>query len=209
VIGIHTFSEAGGHPENEDAFVAHPLRDEPPGALVCLADGQGGRAGGGKAARLASGSAGLLFHIFKASWVGMLESVDASVAKHPEAGFTTLIGFSVRGDKLTGASAGDSAVLAVCGSGEVTELTRLQLKNPPVGSGEAVFLPFGAELVRPWKVLAITDGVWKYVGWHRIRDLAARLGGEELLAALQSAARMPGSGQFQDDFTVVLLEGEA
>ena len=63
------------------------------------------------------------------------------VAKHPEAGFTTLIGFSVREDKITGASCGDSAVLAVCGSGEITELTRLQFKDPPVGSGEAVFSP--------------------------------------------------------------------
>jgi hypothetical protein len=209
VIRIHTFSEAGGHPANEDAFLANPIPGETEGVFVCVADGQGGRAGGGKAARLACDSAGLLFYTLKRSWPDLLASVDASIQKHPEAGFTTLLGFSVRGNTLAGASAGDSAVLAVCGSGELTELTRLQYKDPPVGSGEAVFMPFETELVRPWRVLAVTDGVWKYVGWAKIREMAARLRGEELIAALQAAARLPGSGEFQDDFTVVLLEGEA
>jgi len=58
-------------------------------------------------------------------------------------------------------------------------------------------------------VLAMTDGVWKYVGWDRVCELATRLGGDELLAALQAAARLPRTGQFQDDFTAVLLEGSA
>ena len=88
------------------------------------------------------------------------------------------------------------------------ELTRLQFKDPPVGSGEATFMPFEAELVRPWRILAMTDGVWKYVGWLRARELAATLSGEELLAALQAAARLPGNGQFQDDFTAVLIEAD-
>ena len=60
--------------------------------------------------------------------------------------------------------------------------------------------------MRPWRLLAMSDGVWKYVGWDRIRDLAGRLSGEELLAELQVAARLPRSGQFPDDFTVVLIE---
>ncbi len=37
-------------------------------------------------------------------------------------------------------------------------------------------------------------------------DQPLRNGGE-LIAALQAAARLPGSGRFQDDFTVVVLEG--
>jgi serine/threonine protein phosphatase PrpC len=207
VIRTYTFTEAGGHPANEDVLLVRHSPGEPEGCLVWVADGQGGRAGGAKAARLACDAAAS--HAGNADdWPDMLAQADRAVAADPEAGFTTLLGFAVWGDTLLGASCGDSAVLAVCGSGEITELTRLQYKNPPVGSGEAVFMPFEAELVRPWKVLAMTDGVWKYVGWQRVRELATTLGDEELLAALQSAARMPGNGQFQDDFTVVLVEAD-
>ncbi|VTU02160.1 protein serine threonine phosphatase : Protein serine/threonine phosphatase OS=Pedosphaera parvula (strain Ellin514) GN=Cflav_PD6463 PE=4 SV=1: SpoIIE [Gemmataceae bacterium] len=133
---------------------------------------------------------------------------DAIVAADPEAGFTTLVAFGVTSDAIEGVSCGDSAVLLVCGSGAVAELTQYQHKNPPVGSGEAVFVSFEMPLVTPWKVLAMTDGVWKYAGWDRVRGLASRLGGEELLAALRAAARLPRSGQFPDDFTVVLIEAD-
>ncbi|MBA4065154.1 MAG: hypothetical protein C0501_15850 [Isosphaera sp.] len=200
MIRAYTFSEAGGRPANEDAFAVRELPDG--GRLVCLADGQGGRAGGARAAQLACEfvAAGA------SSKLNIQGRADDAVAADPEAGFTTLVAFVARGDAVSGASCGDSAVLAVCGSGRVTELTALQFKNPPVGSGGATFVPFEAELVRPWRVLAVTDGVWKYVGWPRVRDLAQGLGGEELLAALRAAARLPGSGAFPDDFTVVLLE---
>ena len=207
MIRTYTFSEVGGHPENEDAFLVRHSPGEPEGWLVWVADGQGGRTGGAKAARLACDTAET--HAGRADdWPHMLAEADRAVAADPDAGFTTLLGFAAWGDTLAGASCGDSAVLAVCGSGVITELTRLQFKNPPVGSGEATFMPFEAELVRPWRVLAMTDGVWKYAGWSRIHELAAKLGGEELLAALQSAARMPGNGQFQDDFTAVLVEAD-
>lgn len=208
MIQAFTFSEAGGHPVNEDAFAVQQLPGDPEGWLVCVADGQGGRAGGARASRRACDT--VVLHIGSGiDWPDILSQADRAVAADPEAGFTTLIGFAVWGDTLVGASCGDSAILAVSASGEVTELTRLQFKNPPVGSGEAAFIPFEAELVRPWRVLAMSDGVWKYVGWGRVRELAARLTGEALLAELRAAARLPGSGQFQDDFTVVLLEGPA
>lgn len=213
MIRTYSFTEAGGHATNEDAFAVrqYPVepdeREIPEGCLVWVADGQGGRAGGAKAARLACGAA--MLHIGAADdWPDMLARADRAVASDLEAGLTTLLGFAVWGDTVVGASCGDSAVLAISGDGEATELTRLQSKNPPVGSGEATFIPFEADLTRPWKILAMTDGVWKYVGWERIRALAKKLGGDELIAALQAAARLPGSGQFQDDFTVVLLEAE-
>lgn len=207
MIRTFTFSEAGGHPVNEDAFLVQQIPGDPEGWVVCLADGQGGRAGGAKAARLACDTVASLRdpHALTQS----LARADAAVAADPEAGFTTLIGFCVENNRVAGASCGDSAVLAVCGSGKITELTARQFKNPPVGSGDATFVPFEVELVRPWRMLVMSDGVWKYVGWSRIRELATRLTGEMLLAELQTAARLPGSGQFQDDFTVVLLEGSA
>lgn len=87
-------------------------------------------------------------------------------------------------------------------------LTSRQLKNPPVGCGDATFVPFEMELSAPWKLLAITDGVWKYAGWERVWECAALLSGVELLAELQVAARLARTGEFQDDFTIVLLESE-
>jgi len=206
MIRTFSFSEAGGHPDNEDAFLVRRLAGKPEGWLVCVADGQGGRAGGDRAARLACDTvAG--FSELRTLTRAFLRA-DAAVAGDEAAGLTTLAGFIVEGDSLRGASSGDSAVLAVSGSGELLELTAKQFKDPPVGSGDAVFAPFEAELVRPWKVLAMTDGVWKYAGWSRVRDLATTLRGEELLAALKAAARLQRTGQFQDDFTAVLVEAD-
>ena len=58
-------------------------------------------------------------------------------------------------------------------AGKATVVTGCQTKDPPVGSGEAFFVPFAAELTPPWLVLAMTDGVWKYAGWHRLEEVAS------------------------------------
>jgi hypothetical protein len=212
MIRFHTFTEPGGHAVNEDAFLAqqHPADA---GLWLCfLADGQGGRAGGARAAQLAC-QAALAAALHRpahalaepAAWPLLLGEADAAVAADRAAGFTTLIGFCLTEQALCGASSGDSAVLALDGT-DVREPTRHQLKDPPVGSGEALFVPFAQPLALPWRVLAMSDGVWKYAGWERITVALWHEGGEALLAALQAAARLPGSGRFPDDFTVVLFE---
>jgi serine/threonine protein phosphatase PrpC len=213
MIRTYSFSEVGGHPINEDAFVLQPLPNKAEGWLVCLADGQGGRAGGGPAAQLACRTVAEQLAANSAvdpeipsTWIGILGLADQVVATDSAAGFTTLIGLCVLNDRVTGASCGDSAAIAVGGSGTLVELTARQFKNPPVGSGDAEFIPFTCELARPWRLLVMSDGVWKYVGWQRVRDLATQATGETLLAELQNAARMRGSGEFRDDFTVTLIE---
>ena len=138
----------------------------------------------------------------------ILTHADTAVASDAEAGFTTLIGLCVSNNRVSGASCGDSAIVAICGAEAPRVLTSRQFKNPPVGCGDATFVPFKMELTPPWKVLAMTDGVWKYAGWERVWDCAARLSGAELIAELQVAARLQTTGEFQDDFTVVLLESE-
>jgi serine/threonine protein phosphatase PrpC len=213
MVTVTTFTEAGGHPSNEDSFRTF-VHQVDPACLVCvLADGQGGRAGGAEASALAceTALAGALRWTPKTlssdfiTWRDALRYSDVAVAKDPRAGFTTLLGFSVWNGYLAGASCGDSAVLAVAG-GNAVEVTALQLKNPPVGSGAAVFVPFRLKLVEPWKVLAMSDGVWKYAGWQRVVQAATNLRGEPLVDALREAARLPGSGLYQDDFTVVAFE---
>jgi len=88
------------------------------------------------------------------------------------------------------------------------EMTSGQHKNPPIGSGAASIVPFGTVVNAPWKMLVMTDGVWKYAGWERVIEAARRESGSQLVAVLQQAARSPSNGRFQDDCTVVVLEGK-
>lgn len=200
----YAFTAAGGHEVNEDAFALQPC---PGGWLVALADGQGGRSGGARAAQMACAVAIAEF-LAGANWDDALIAADNAVAADRSAGFTTLVALHVEADRVSGASCGDSAAVAVCGESAPRVLTSRQFKNPPVGSGEADFVPFQMKLSPPWKVLVMSDGVWKFASWDRVWDCAARLSGEELLAELQDAARLKYTGEFQDDFTVLLLESE-
>lgn len=215
MIGVQSCSEVGGHRLNEDVFCvgAHPL--DPDCWLCLVADGQGGQAGGGPAAQLACQTAlaaalgcrpeGL---IDPSIWPGILRQADAAVAADSVAGFTTLVGLCVYRGRVVGTSSGDSAALLV-NEGKAKELTVGQHKNPPVGCGAAVAVPFAAAVKEPWRVLVMSDGVWKYVGWDRVVEVACRAHGPAVITELQRLARLPGSGRFQDDFTVVMLEAPA
>jgi serine/threonine protein phosphatase PrpC len=215
MVSVRSCSEVGGHRLNEDAFgvQAHPLAAD---CWLCLlADGQGGQAGGGPAARLACQAAlGAALEcrpeelLDPATWSDILRQADAAVTADPDAGFTTLVGLCVYRDRVAGASNGDSAALLVTG-GKALNLTAGQQKNPAVGCGDAVAVPFAARLSEPWRVLVMSDGVWKYVGWDRVVAIAGRTPGPAVIGELQGAARLRGSGRFQDDFTVVVLEAPA
>ncbi len=214
MIKVFTFSEAGGHPVNEDAFEiqCHPTDDQ---CWICiLADGQGGRAGGGRAARLAcriamEAATGYPPNTLRGvgCWLKISGAADAGVCADPEAGFTTMVGLCLSDGYVYGTSSGDSAVFALSDQ-HAEELTRHQEKNPPVGSGAAQFVPFAWKLVSPWKVLAMSDGVWKYVGRDRVREITKLFRGQALVDELQGQARLKKTGQFQDDFTLVLIEEE-
>ena len=81
-----TFTEPGGHVDNEDAFavMSHPM--DPDCVLCFIADGMGGQAGGGLAARTAC-RVGLeracALPLSKLSspseWVTLLHTVDTTV----------------------------------------------------------------------------------------------------------------------------------
>lgn len=210
---VFSYSEAGGHDVNEDSFAVQPHPADPSCWLCVLADGQGGQAGGAEAAQLATHTViealtALPVDSLSASatWNSVFRRADEAVCKDGRAGFTTLVGFAIAGRQIIGASSGDSAVCLIDAGDRIFDLTRHQIKNPPVGSGAAVFVPFAAKLPESWSVLAMSDGVWKYVGWDRICELAAKCRGEALLSALQQQARLSGSGKFQDDFTAVIVQ---
>ena len=213
MVFILTYTEADGHRVNEDAFSAQPHPADPDCWLVFLADGQGGRAGGARAAQLACEMAAARASQYQppdlyesSNWQTILSHADTAVAADQNAGFTTLIGLCLWSSRLAGASCGDSA--AVVSSRETLDsVTARQFKDPPVGSGEAIFIPFEMDLMRPWRVLVMSDGVWKYAGWTTINHSLLHLEGEEILNSIRDAACLKGTGQFPDDFTVVLLDG--
>jgi serine/threonine protein phosphatase PrpC len=212
MINFISFSEIGDHAVNEDASRVELHPADPAGYLCFLADGQGGRAGGYQAAQLACEAALTRTKalpqrklIETATWESSLAQADRAVFAEKEAGFTTLLGFYLKEDLMIGASSGDSAVLVKTGSLEAFQVTQNQYKNPPVGSGGARFVPFVERLKAPWSVLAMSDGVWKYVGWKTLIETIASLRGQALIDKLQEQARLT-SGRFPDDFTIVLFE---
>jgi serine/threonine protein phosphatase PrpC len=208
-----TWSEPGGHAANEDAFVVEQHPRDPSCWIGALADGQGGRSGGGEAARLAcravietAATRPVDALRRNATWLDMLRAADQRVHADDRAGYTTLIGLAVAGDRIVGASNGDSELWLMGGDGRVSELTDRQEKNPPIGSGYAAIAPFAAPLVRSWLVLAMSDGVWKYVGYDAIREALETFRGQGLIDALLSRARLPRTGGLPDDFTAVVLQ---
>jgi len=212
VIRTLSFTEAGGHPTNEDALVVSQHPNDPTAWVCFVADGQGGQPGGGRAAQLACLTATAYFEQASPErlheghfWSSLLRAVDEAVQADSPAGFTTFVGLCVTNNRVAGVSSGDSAALMLSAAG-VADLTAGQRKNLPVGSGMATAVTFSATPNPPWRLLVMTDGVWKYVGWERVIDAARREHETETVAELQRAARLPGSGLFQDDFTIVLFD---
>lgn len=208
-------SEAGDGHANEDVAVVYPHPGDV-GVLLCtLADGQGGRAGGAEAARVAAdeslraASSFPVAALFEASpWYPVVSAADEAVCEEDEAGFCSLIALCISGRQVCGASCGDCAVLLLSGGTEI-ELTERQHKNPPVGSSAAQPVAFTAPLQPGWKMLIVSDGVWKYVGWEQMARIATRYEGQETIEALRRAALAANGGRMQDDFSVVLLSGAA
>lgn len=208
----HVYSEVGGHPVNEDAAIFQSHRDDVSLLIGALADGQGGQAGGAQAAQRAvatcmeqaSACAPRLL-ARPSTWVEICESADQVVSANAEAGYTTLIAVGVSNSFVVGASCGDSAV-CLLSNGRFSILTDRQHKNPPVGSGFARLTAFSALPEEPWKLLVVSDGAWKGVGWERIADLLRSLSGEELIGKLREEVLGATSGVLYDDFTAVIIE---
>lgn len=211
-MNVLSFSEVGGHRHNEDSFVVEQHTDNRECWLCFLADGQGGQSGGGLASQLACRIGSETANTYSNDqlldplcWATILKTVDNAVLKDQQAGYCTFIGMCLFRDQLVGVSCGDSAALLV-GKNGAREVTSVQQKNPPIGSGGALPVTFEAETDASCQILVMSDGVWKYVGMERITSLAQQLRGENLVEELQQLARLLGSGAFQDDFTIVVMD---
>ncbi len=210
---ISSRSEPGGHPHNEDAFATQVLAGDPESCLCVVADGQGGQHGGGAAARLAcqvvlaeAVSLPPKRLLQTIAWDGILRSADRAVCIEPGAGFTTVVACCLSETFLCGASNGDSAAVLLQQGRRGVVLSDAQEKNPPIGCGEAALVPFACQMSRPWTLLVMSDGVWKFSRWERILSLDATRPGSEIVDSLYQAARLPRSGGLQDDFTLVAIQ---
>lgn len=209
-----TFSAPGHNHKNEDVVEVRPHPQDESVLLCALADGQGGQFGGGAAARVATEKTlqAASLRVAKelreaATWREITGAADDAVSQNQDAGYTTLIGFCVARDFLCGASCGDSALLLLNGA-QLSWPTQQQRKNPPVGSGGAAPVAFREKLQSGWKLLAVSDGVYKYLGWDAIIAIAQRNGGDNLIAALHQLALKNNAGKLPDDFSIALLQDE-
>ena len=207
-----THSEPGHDHANQDVALVRPHPDDALSLLCALADGQGGRSGGAEAAHLAASeclSAASTFPaaslLDEAAWYPIVNAADEAVCEDDDAGYTTLVGLCVSAGVVCGASCGDSGALLLAG-GRERLLTEHQRKDPPVGSSAARPVAFSARLVPGWKLLIVSDGVWKGIGWDGIARLARAHAGEALIAALRRAALDENGGALGDDFSVILLQ---
>ena len=218
-VQIHSLSLAGEHGPNEDACVGrvHPRLQN--AALCAVSDGQGGRPGGAAASSLAceaivglaSGCAPMRLH-WPITWRSLARRTDREVRASPGAGFCTLVALAVTARRISGAACGDSAAVLAVGNDAPLFLTRDQQKDPPVGSGNASFTFFTARVSprKPWTLLLMTDGVWKFTGLDPVieaaisREPAPRIIDRLHEAAARNAPLLKRS--FRDDFTVMVVQ---
>ena len=209
---IFSHSEPGGHLTNEDAIGVVRFADDPVTLICALSDGQGGQAGGAVAAQTAVDSClekaqsyAIKELVSPYTWEAIGETVDRNVSLKPEAGYATFIGLVLIPSFVIGISNGDSAA-ALFLNGKFVLLTEHQHKNPPIGSGAARLAPFSARLEHQWKLLLMSDGVWKYIGWETIIGQCNAHSGEGLMLSLRDVAAKNTGGTLLDDFSVILIE---
>ncbi|HEY4425928.1 MAG TPA: hypothetical protein VGN10_17080 [Pyrinomonadaceae bacterium] len=139
------------------------------------------------------------------TWDAIGETVNQNVSLKPEPGYATFIGLVLIPSFVIGISNGDSAV-ALFLNDKFVLLTEHQPKNPPIGSGAARLAPFSARLDQRWKLLLMSDGVWKYIGWETIIWRCAAHSGQTLISNLRDVAIKNTGGTLLDDFSVILIE---
>ena len=212
MYAIQTRSHAGEGSTNEDVF-GYRYHPQSPSCCICvLADGQGGHAGGQRAAQLAcstiiNAATALQPDLLSQplAWTDLLYHADQTLYESPRAGLTTVVALCITPWWVCGASCGDSEALLMM-ENKAIFLTQHQTKKPPMGSGLASITPFGNKLKPQWLLLMMSDGVWKYAGWPRIKTLLSSHNSSDAIDQIEQLARLPGTGAFQDDFTLLLAQ---
>jgi PPM family protein phosphatase len=174
------------------------------GYLLALADGAGNSGRGAVAAeRLVALVAQRVPEAASTDWFEALCTLDDELSRGGSGGQTTAAVACVSGNRIAGASVGDSSAWFISPAGEVTDLTARQRRRPLLGSGEALPVVFDAEL-NGARLLVASDGLIKYAAVEQVCALATQGSVAEAAEALANCVRLP-SGVLHDDVTVVLV----
>ena len=200
----------GEKQENEDRVGVCEAHDA---LVLVVADGVGGRPGGGAASRRAveivrKAVTGERPNDEAQIWAERVAGIDRLLSRDKAAGETTLVIAAITGGRvprIVGASAGDSGAWLVTAAG-VEDLTRRQAPKPYVGSSAALPVPFDAAWNEGTLLLA-TDGLFKYADRARILETVRGLDLEAAAQNLVELVRLPG-GAFQDDIGILLCRRE-
>jgi serine/threonine protein phosphatase PrpC len=192
---------AAGNPENQDRGL---ILEDGPRTVLCVADGAGGRSGGGEAAGMAVEFVRQNTSILgnPESCAEVLRKMDTVVANDSIAGETTCALAIVTPEEVLGASVGDSGVWLIPDDEPYTDLTQAQRRKPMVGSACAWPVPF-RRLKRAGVLLLATDGLMKYTSAQRIVETCKRHPIEPAAQRLIELVRYP-SGSLPDDVTLIL-----
>ena len=109
----------------------------------------------------------------------------------------------LHGNRLCGASVGDSGAWAIGETG-IVDLTVRQPRRPLMGSGDAQPAAFGPVIERG-RLLVASDGIFKYAKGEVLAACALTGALEDAVSAVIDAVRLR-NGKLQDDVAVVLCD---
>ncbi len=194
---------AAGNPHNQDRglIVQHGQR-----AVLCVADGAGGRSGGTEAASMAVELVDQYAALTNNadSCAEVLRKIDAAIAKDSVAGETTCALAIVAPEEIFGASVGDSGIWLIPDNGAHAELSQAQQRKPFIGSGSAWPVPFRHPM-QGGSLLLATDGLLRYTSAERIIETCRQHPTESAAQRLIELVRY-ASGALPDDVTLILTK---
>lgn len=166
--------------------------------LIVVADGAGGTGDGHLAAETVIRETRANYTAISNStdWSQFLSQLDYRVT----AGETTAVIVDLRPDRILGASVGDSCAWVIDGP-DVTDLTRMQIRKPLLGSHAAEPAPFWNGPLNSI-LLVGSDGFFDYAKRDQITPLIGRTDFFALPRACVDMVRLP-SGDLWDDTTIV------
>jgi serine/threonine protein phosphatase PrpC len=201
-LETHTVADSY-RPDSEDRVA---VLDASSGIVIAVADGMGGRAGGGEAASafisLVVEAAAALRNVADADeWDALLVRADRAIRDNRLAGETTAVVVGVGARAIGGASVGDSGAWFITPD-RMFDLTAAQQRKPGPGTGMASPTPFRARVVTG-TLLVATDGLFKYAGAEQISAVVRAEPVATACRSLVELVRLPRGG-LQDDLAIAL-----
>jgi serine/threonine protein phosphatase PrpC len=176
--------------------------------FAVVADGVGGRAGGGAAADVVVQAVRELAEQNPVKWdhTHWMAGLDRRMAESGTVGETTAVVARLSPLAVVGVAVGDSVAWWVTAD-DWGELTAAAKPKPWMGFGAAVPVPFSRSLQHVGTLLLATDGLMKYTSVERIVEVVRATPFDDLPRALIELVRPP-SGRLPDDVAVIVARWE-